>query len=198
MPGEDEVVDTFDGTLIFSFSRDWWWQTGDESEGARSVVESADRADLDDGRRAPWSTPSCGDARYILERAKRDGLIGSTSLCLFHHPDRTGRDVADLEVFVAPDFWEVRASGTVYGRDSVLRIVSERHADGGGQDGHTMPVDDVRCRELGPSTYLLTYRLREGQGEQDRVTRRATVWERADTQLGWRVVYHQGTVASDG
>lgn len=113
---------------------------------------------------------------------------------LFHHPEVTGRERADLEAFAAPDFWEVGASGAVYSRERVMEIVGERYADGGGQDGQTMPVDDVRCRALGPGTYLLTYRLRQGE----RVTRRVSVWERADSLLGWRVVYHQGTVASDG
>lgn len=118
----------------------------------------------------------------------RDELVALEPL--FHHPDVTGRGPADLEALAAPDFWEVGASGDVYSRDDVLQIVGERYADGGGQDGQTMPVDDVRCRVLGSSTYLLTYRLRQGS----RVTRRVTVWERADSPLGWRVVYHQGTV----
>jgi hypothetical protein len=122
----------------------------------------------------------------------RDELVALEPL--FHQPEVTGREPADLEAFAAPDFWEVGASGAVYTRDRVLDIVGERYAGGGGQDGQTMPIDDVRCRALGSATYLLTYRLRQGE----RVTRRATVWERANSALGWRVVYHQGTVVSDG
>lgn len=122
----------------------------------------------------------------------RDELVALEPL--FHHPEVTGREPADLEALAAPDFWEVGASGAVYSREQVMHIVGERYTDDGGQDGQTMPVDDVRCRLLGPSTYLLTYRLRQG----NRVTRRATIWERADSLLGWRVVYHQGTVVSDG
>lgn len=127
----------------------------------------------------------------------RDDLIALEPL--FHHPDVTGREPADLEALAAPDFWEVGASGALYARGHVMRIVGERYAGGGGQDGHTMPLDEARCRVLGPSTYLLTYRLREPRSDGHvRVTRRATVWERADSRVGWRVVYHQGTVVSEG
>lgn len=127
----------------------------------------------------------------------RDALVALEPL--FHQPQVTGRARGDVEALMAPDFWEVGASGVVYLRDHVLRIVGERYADDGGQDGHTLPVDDVRCRRLGPSTYLLTYRLHEPEPSgRGRITRRATVWERAETGVGWRVVYHQGTVVNDG
>jgi hypothetical protein len=43
---------------------------------------------------------------------------------------------------------------------------------------------------LGPDTYLLTYTLRQ----ENRVTRRATIWQLAPE--GWRVLYHQGTIVS--
>jgi hypothetical protein len=36
--------------------------------------------------------------------------------------------------------------------------------------------------------YLVTYTLAQGE----RVTRRATLWERAAG--GWRAIYHQGTL----
>jgi len=45
-------------------------------------------------------------------------------------------------------------------------------------------------RQLGPDTYLLTYSLRQ----QDRLTRRSTLWHRTPT--GWQILYHQGTLVS--
>jgi len=49
---------------------------------------------------------------------------------------------------------------------------------------------DHALRRLGPDTYLMTYVLRQ----EDRLTRRATIWQRALDR--WRILYHQGTVVS--
>lgn len=52
-------------------------------------------------------------------------------------------------------------------------------------------TQDFRLREIAPATYLLTYTLR---GEGDRLTRRLTVWQ-GSPRDGWKVLYHQSTVA---
>ena len=51
---------------------------------------------------------------------------------------------------------------------------------------------DFHLRELAPDVYLLTYTLRQGE----RLTRRSTIWRRADA--GWKIVFHQGTVVAPG
>jgi len=103
---------------------------------------------------------------------------------IFHRPE-LGTSSADLERQMAPDFYEVGASGRLYSRRQVKDVLLRRYAAGGGED--LWDTSDFHCRPLGADTYLLTYQLRQGE----RVSRRVTVWRR--TQEGWQVLYHQGT-----
>lgn len=102
---------------------------------------------------------------------------------LFHRPE-LGTSAEDLDRQMAPDFWEVGASGARYDRDHVRAVLLRRYAAGGDDPWET---SEFSCRALGEGTYLLTYLLRQGE----RRTRRATVWRRA--AQGWQVLYHQGT-----
>jgi hypothetical protein len=106
---------------------------------------------------------------------------------IFHTRD-FGSTRADFEKTMAPDYWEVGASGRRYSREFALRTLDENP-----------PVDaaaagwrswDHGLRRLGPGTYLFTYTLLQ----VDRLTRRATIWQK--TSEGWRILYHQGTLAS--
>jgi len=107
---------------------------------------------------------------------------------IFHRPE-FGTTRADFEQMTAEDFWETGASGRRYSRSAVLDELENRFA---------APHDDVwetrdfYCRGLGPDTYLLTYTLLQ---HKQRLTRRATIWQR--TGDGWKIVYHQGTIAQD-
>jgi hypothetical protein len=106
---------------------------------------------------------------------------------LFHRLE-LGTSRADFDAATAPDYWEVGASGQVYGREFVWSVLAERYAD---PQPEVWAVDDFAVRPLGDGTYLLTYRLLL----HGRLTRRATVWQRRDDG-GWRALYHQGTVVS--
>jgi hypothetical protein len=106
---------------------------------------------------------------------------------IFHTPD-FGLEPADFERRLAPDYWEVGASGRRYSRDFILQSLAD-----------TPPIDATTARwrasghalrQLSPDTYLLTYSLRQ----QDRLTRRSTLWQR--TPAGWQILYHQGTIVS--
>jgi hypothetical protein len=106
---------------------------------------------------------------------------------IFHTPE-FGTSSEDFECATSPDYWEVGASGRRYSRDFILRTLAA-----------TAPVDAARAgwhssdhalRRLGPDTFLLTYTLRQAE----RLTRRATIWQR--TAASWRILYHQGTIAS--
>lgn len=106
---------------------------------------------------------------------------------IFHHPG-FGTSRADYMRMTADDFWEIGASGQRYSRDFVLDVLEARL---------TNPVDesdwesrDFHVRELAPDLYLLTYTLRQGT----RLTRRSTIWRRADGH--WKIVFHQGTVVA--
>ena len=102
---------------------------------------------------------------------------------IFHRPE-LGSGAEDLERQMAPDFFEVGASGRLYSRVHVREVLLKRYAAGGEDPWET---SDFHCRQLGPDTYLLTYVLRQEQ----RMTRRLTVWQRSEQ--GWQVAYHQGT-----
>jgi hypothetical protein len=102
---------------------------------------------------------------------------------IFHRQDfLNGRSA--LESMLAPDFWEVGASGRIYDREFAIETVLQR---GESTETHAWPCRDFRLRQLGPHSYLITYTLEQPA----RTTRRATIWEKSEE--GWRVVYHQGT-----
>ena len=109
---------------------------------------------------------------------------------IFHRLE-LGTSRADFEAQTAPDFWEVGASGRVYGREVVWATLEERYADPGYAASDAWAAADFAVREIAPDTYLLTYVLRQ----DDRVTRRLTVWQGSAGQ--WRILYHQGTVVAD-
>ena len=106
---------------------------------------------------------------------------------IFHHPG-FGTSRADYLRMTVDDFWEIGASGQRYSREFVLDVLEARLKN---------PVDesnwesrDFHVRELAPDVYLLTYTLRQGE----RLTRRSTIWQRADGD--WKIVFHQGTVVA--
>jgi hypothetical protein len=106
------------------------------------------------------------------------------------HRSAFGKTKADFKRAMAPDYWEVGASGGRYSREFILRHLEQ-----------SPPVDaeaagwacsEFGLRGLGPNAYLLTYTL----DQSGRITRRATIWQRTDE--GWQILYHQGTIVSAG
>lgn len=104
---------------------------------------------------------------------------------IFHRPER-GTTRADFDDMMAPDFWEVGASGRRYSRDAVLDVLERRYA--GEYIDEQLEATDFYCRRLADDFYLLTYTLFQAE----RKTRRATIWQRTPT--GWKIVFHQGTI----
>jgi hypothetical protein len=109
---------------------------------------------------------------------------------LFHHRHLVhSAETFDRET--REDFWEVGASGRVFTRSAVREVILARCA--------ASPVDEMviggwttkdhSVAALANSTYLYTYLLDEGT----RRTRRVSIWQRTPG-VGWRVIYHQGTV----
>ena len=107
---------------------------------------------------------------------------------IFHRPE-LGTRRSDFEEMVVADFWEVGASGQRYSRADALKILETRHS---ATHEDVWETSGFRCRRLAPDVYLLTYTLLQNN---TRLTRRATIWQR--TKVGWKIVYHQGTVVSD-
>jgi hypothetical protein len=106
------------------------------------------------------------------------------------HTQRFGRSLEDFERGTAPDFWEVGASGRRYSRDFILAMRSRDELVDADLAG--WKATGFGLRQLGPDCFLLTYTL----DQAGRLTRRATIWERAAE--GWRILYHQGTVIATG
>ena len=106
---------------------------------------------------------------------------------IFHHAE-FGTTRRDVESSVDAAFWEVGASGRRYSREYVLDILESRFEN---QSEDRWETRDFHCLEIAPDNYLVTYTLLQG----DRVTRRSTIWRRAQGE--WKIVYHQGTVVED-
>jgi hypothetical protein len=104
------------------------------------------------------------------------------------HTREFGTTPADFERRMAADYFEVGASGRRYSRDFILANLADRPLEDATAAG--WECSDFGLRRLGAETFLLTYTLRQWQ----RVTRRATVWRKAER--GWQIVYHQGTMAA--
>ena len=96
-----------------------------------------------------------------------------------------------FDAHTAVDFWEVGASGLAYDRETVREQVLHRLRTQERDDlvSEGWRTSDLRVRRLAGEVYLCTYTL----DQAGRVSRRATIWER--TGSGWRIVYHQGTLA---
>jgi len=107
---------------------------------------------------------------------------------IFHRPE-LGTTRADLERMTEETFWEVGASGRRYSRQYVLDELEKRRAN---QAEDLWQTRDFHCLEIAADNYLITYTLIQGA----RVTRRSTIWRR--TAEGWKILYHQGTIAEDG
>jgi len=104
------------------------------------------------------------------------------------HTAEFGLAVAEFEKVMAPEYWEVGASGRRYSREFILRGLDQNPPADGASAG--WQSYDYGLRRLGPDTYLFTYTLRQAK----RLTRRSTIWQ--STPDGWRILYHQGTIVS--
>jgi hypothetical protein len=124
----------------------------------------------------PKLTPDPALATILEELKSREPI--------FHRPEN-GTTRVDFENMMAPDFWEIGASGRRYSRDYVLSELQKRYA---GEYVDAWKTQDFHCRKLAQDVYLLTYTLFQGV----RRTRRTTIWQH--TPAGWKIVFHQGTI----
>lgn len=95
--------------------------------------------------------------------------------------------VAWFEELVAPEFWEIGASGRRYSRAFALRALRERPGVPAADNWQTR---DFHLAQIGRDNFLLTYTL----VQPGRTTLRSTTWRRAES--GWKIVFHQGTVVA--
>ena len=106
------------------------------------------------------------------------------------HRHETASTLDDFDRLMAPNYWEVGVSGRRYSRAFILQTLAiHPPVDAAAKDWQ---IADPQCRQLATDTFLFTYTLHQGE----RVTRRATLWQRSP--IGFQVLYHQGTTVSGG
>src|SRR5579875_3765651 len=104
------------------------------------------------------------------------------------HRGEFGYHAGDFDRLMAPDYWEIGASGRRYSRSFIMGMLAANPpVDSGGSGWKT---SEFGCRRLGPETYLLTYTL----DQNGRLTHRSTIWRH--TGPDWQILFHQGTVIS--
>ena len=104
------------------------------------------------------------------------------------HRSESGTTRKDFEEMIETSFWEIGASGRRYSREYVLDVLEERMKN---KKEDNWKTEDFHCLEIAPDNYLLTYKL----FQDERVTRRATLWRKCGE--GWKIVYHQGTIVEE-
>jgi hypothetical protein len=85
---------------------------------------------------------------------------------------------------VAPDFWEIGASGRRMSRAFARQVLAQRP---GTPEPSMWQTDEHHLQAVGEGMWLLTYRLMQ----PGRTTRRMTLWRREGQ--AWQAVFHQGT-----
>lgn len=93
-----------------------------------------------------------------------------------------------FEKLLAPEFWEIAASGQRYSRAYVLDALAERQQNPFEQD---WKAEDYYLQQLAADLYLMTYTLHQ----PTRVSQRTSLWKRNDDH--WQFVYHQGSTCFD-
>jgi hypothetical protein len=107
---------------------------------------------------------------------------------IFHRP-AFATTSEDFDRMMAPDYWEIGASGRRYNRNFILDMLAKNPPADAETAGWR--ASGFALRQLAPDTYLLTYSLRQFE----RLTRRSTLWHKAAD--GWMILYHQGTLVAE-
>jgi hypothetical protein len=124
-----------------------------------------------------WKEPDEGADEVLKALAAREPNF---------HRREFGATRAEFDGMMAPEFWEVGASGRLYSREFVLDLLEKRFAE---PQADAWETSEFRCQRLADDLYLLPYTLLQ---DEVRLTRRVTIWRR--TVEGWKIVFHQGTV----
>lgn len=91
-----------------------------------------------------------------------------------------------LEELLHPDFYEFGASGRRWARPEIIQALAGERPQAGEANATAEDITGVR---LADDVVHVTYLSRRDQ----RAARRSSIWLRTDT--GWRIYFHQGTLA---
>ena len=95
-------------------------------------------------------------------------------------------DPKELSELIADDFIEYGSSGTVYGKEDILKILPS-------DPGLEMEIEEYHARPLSPQVVLINYRVYTKRRDNGPPTRseRSSIWRL--TNARWQIVFHKGT-----
>lgn len=97
-------------------------------------------------------------------------------------------DAAQLTQLLADEFIEFGSSGRVFDKAQIIASIS-------GEGSVQRTITDFNAVLLAPDVALVTYRLdRAEPGDAVVSSLRSSIWQRS--AQGWRMRFHQGTVAT--
>lgn len=138
----------------------------------------------------PWPGGVPAGPVLALPEAHRPVLQELLTLETRFHGWHPAATLAQFDALLAPEFWEIGASGRRYGRAFARAVLAQRAAQAPASAPDWVMADG-HVAELAPGLWLLTYALQE----PGRRTQRATLWRRGG-EAGWQAVFHQGTVVA--
>jgi hypothetical protein len=121
----------------------------------------------------------------VIEQALLPNLETLKALEPLIYAANAGASRAHFEHLLAPEFWEVGASGKRYSRTFVLNTLEQRQQNPVEEVWH---ATDYHLQRIVEQHFLLTYTLHQ----PTRISQRASLWWQ--TEMGWKLLYHQGTV----
>lgn len=115
---------------------------------------------------------------------------------IFHRfEDLSGRSPtrADIDCMMAPEFFEIGASGRLYSRDFIIQTLEERFRMPEPQPDR-FRASEFHLLRVSAEAWLLSYMLRQEIADAPRISRRTTLWKK--TAEGWKILFHQGTLVN--
>lgn len=127
--------------------------------------------------------------RSVSAHSEQDALsahLFSLELALLDLAIR--RDRARVEQLLADDFQEFGASGRVWSRVQILKLLES-------EPPRQIATRELACHPIAEDVALVTYRAvsADPQTHETLTTMRSSLWVRVDGQ--WKMRFHQGTQA---
>lgn len=94
------------------------------------------------------------------------------------------RSAERLDALLADDFREFGASGRVYGKADILRVLPA-------ESPAQYEIGEFEAQPLCEGVVLATYRVVRTSGGMAAVSLRSSIWKKVGGE--WRMVFHQGT-----
>ena len=102
------------------------------------------------------------------------------------HEPTVRKDGKRLDQLIHDSFTEIGRSGVLLDKNQIMSALSS-------ESSHSVCSQDYATQVIDDELVLLTYRSAHVEANQtlSRFSRRASLWRLTD--LGWQMIYHQGT-----